>query len=225
MNGFSGDNGAAVSAAISGPAGMDFDSAGNLYFADSFNNRIRKIAAGGTITTVAGNGTAKFSGDNGASTSAGLNYPTGVAIDSAGNIFIANRNNRRVRKVDASGLITTVAGGGAGNGDGGPATSAQLSHPTSLAFDSAANLYMADAGYNSIRKMTVDGTISTIAGNGYAEFSAEYGPSRRISLNQPGGIAVDPAGFMYIADTNNQRVRVLNLDVVFTDGFGQAPGG
>ena len=142
--GFSGDNGPATSAQLNHPLGVAVDSAGNLYIADYWNNRIRKVS-NGVITTVAGNGNAGFSGDNGPATSAQLNYPTGVAVDSAGNLYIADSHNNRIRKV-SNGMITTVAGNGTSgfSGDNGPATSAQLYAPEGVAVDAAGNLYIAD---------------------------------------------------------------------------------
>jgi uncharacterized protein (TIGR03437 family) len=204
--GFSGDGGPATSASICLPAGVALDSAGNLYIADSFNNRIRKVS-GGTITTVAGNGNQGFSGDGGPATSASLFTPIGVAVDSAGNLYIADSFNNRIRKV-SGGTITTVAGSGSDGfaGNGGPATSASLSLPAGMAIDSAGNLYIADAGNNRIRKVS-GGTITTFAGNGAASFSGDGGPATSASLNFPSGVAFDSAGNLYIADINNQRIR------------------
>jgi len=156
-SGYSGDNGAATSARLSGPTGVAVDSIGNMYIADSVSNRIRKVAAGtGIITTVAGNGTSGYSGDNGAATSASLSYPNGVAVDSAGNIFIANMGNNRIRKVaTGTGIITTVAGNGTEgySGDNSSATSTALNQPHGVAVDSAGNIYIADYGNNRIREV------------------------------------------------------------------------
>ena len=128
------------------PSGVAVDTAGNLFIADPSNNRVRKVTPGGVISTVAGNGTAGFSGDGGPATSAQLNYPTGVAVDAAGNLFIADEANNRVRKVTPGGVISTVAGNGTQgySGDGGPATSAQLYYPYGVAVDAAGNLFIAD---------------------------------------------------------------------------------
>jgi hypothetical protein len=213
--GYSGDGGLATSAKINGPQGVAVDSAGNLYIADSANSRVRKVtAATGMITTVAGTGTQGYSGDGGPATSAGLVFPTDVAVDSAGNLYIADYNGCRIRKVAAgTGIITTVAGTGTlgYSGDGGPATSAMLSDPMALAVDSADNLYIADQFNNRARKVTVaTGVITTVAGNGTAGFSGDNGPATSAELNKLAGIAVDPAGNLYIGDQFNRRVRKVD---------------
>src|SRR5204862_317026 len=164
--GFAGDGGAATSASLSGPVGVAVDAGGNLYIADNWNNRIRKVAAAtGIITTMAGNGNPTFAGDGGAATSASVYVPTGVALDASGNLYIADYGNQRVRKVDAaSGIITTVAGNGspAFAGDGGAATSASLNSPVSVALDASGNLYVADQGNHRIRKVAAaTGIITT----------------------------------------------------------------
>src|SRR3984893_10596563 len=210
--GYSGDGGAATSAGLNRTEGVATDSAGNLYIADWQNNRIRKVDAGtGVITTVAGNGTAGFSGDGAAATSAMLKGPTGVVVDNAGNLYIADQANNRVRKVYAgTGVITTIAGTGtaAFSGDGGAATSAAMYSPTDLTFDSAGNLYIADNANNRIRKVAVGtGVITTYAGNGTAGFAGDGGAATSAALNQPAGIVIDSAGNLYIADVSNNRIR------------------
>jgi uncharacterized protein (TIGR03437 family) len=213
--GFSGDGGPATSALLACPSGVAIDSAGNLYIADSWNSRIRKVS-GGTITTIAGNGIVGFSGDGGPATSASLNLPVGVAVDSAGNLYISDRGNFRIRKV-SGGIITTVAGNGVWgfSGDGGPATNASLAGPNGVAVDSAGNLYIADFGNNRVREVS-GGTITTVAGNGYTGFWGDGGPAIGAALNSPEGVAVDLAGNLYIADTDNNRIReVLAAPAVF----------
>ena len=210
--GFSGDNGPATSAELSYPGGVAVDSAGNVYIADTNNNRVRKVSKG-VIATVAGNGTPGFSGDNGPATSAELYTPEGVAVDSAGNLYIADADNNRVRKV-SNGIIITVAGL-SGLGDNGPAASAQLSDPEGVAVDSAGNVYIADTHYNRIRKVS-SGVITTVAGNGPAGFSGDNGPATSAQLSEPTGIAVDSAGNLYIADFENNRVRKVSNGVITT---------
>jgi Cep192 domain 4/NHL repeat len=207
-----GDGGPATSAGLAGPRGVAVDGAGNLYIADTSNQRIRKVDLGGIITTVAGNGTYGFSGDGGPATSAELSSPFGVAVDSAGNLFIADLSNQRIRKVDISGNISTVAGNGTQgfSGDGGPATSASLWGPTGVAMDAAGNLYIADQSNNRIRKVDTSGNISTVAGNGTQGFSGDGGPAASTELYYPYGVAVDGAGNLYIADQANQRIRKVD---------------
>jgi uncharacterized protein (TIGR03437 family) len=204
-----GDNGPAASAQLYSPKGVAVDSAGNLYIADTYNQRIRKVS-NGVITTVAGTGThGPSSGDNSPATSASLFSPTGVAVDSAGNLYIADTGNSRIRKV-SNGIITTVAGnGGYGfNGDNGLATSAQLYNPEGIAVDSAGNLYIADTLDNRIRKVS-NGVITTVGGNGTYGFSGDNAPATSSQLSRPTGVAVDSAGNVYVADRDNNRIRVL----------------
>jgi uncharacterized protein (TIGR03437 family) len=178
-----------------------------VYIADSGNNRVRKVS-NGVITSVAGNGMAGFSGDNGPAISAQLFDPVSVAVDSAGNLYIADRGNRRIRKV-SNGVITTVAGNGSCCSDkDGPAVSAEFGDIRGIAVDSAGNLYIADSTNNSIRELS-KGMIRRIAGNGTAGFSGDNGPATSAQLNNPRGIAVDSDGNVYIADMNNNRIRVL----------------
>jgi hypothetical protein len=213
--GYSGDGGAATSAKLYGPSGVAVDSNGNIYIADYFNNRIRKVTAStGDISTVAGNGTAGYSGDGGAATSAELDNPFAVAVDSEGNIYIADATNNRVRKVTVStGDISTVAGNGTAgySGDGGKATSAELNAPGGVAVDSAGNIYIADVLNNRIRKVTVStGDIATVAGDGTRGYSGDGGKATSAELWWPSGVAVDSADNIYIADSDNMRVRVVN---------------
>ena len=154
--GFAGDGGAADHAQLSVPTGLAFDSRGNLYISDTGNNRIRRVTPGGIITTVAGTGTAGFSGDSGRAAAAQLNQPIGLAIDAAGNLYIADSKSNRIRMVSPQGIITTVAGRGTQGfgGDGGSAVAAELAAPTGLALDAAGSLYIADTGNNRVRKLS-----------------------------------------------------------------------
>jgi uncharacterized protein (TIGR03437 family) len=220
-SGFSGDNGPSTSAQLNSPFSVTVDSAGNLYIADSGNNRVRKIS-NGVITTVAGNGTTGFSGDNGPATSAQLYFPTGVAVDSAGNLYIADSGNNRVRKV-ANGVITTVAGNGTAGftGDNIPATASPLGVPVGVAVDATGNLYISEdqsaglAANTRIRKVS-SGVITTVAGNGMAGFSGDNGLATSAELWEPAGIAVDSAGNLFIADVINQRIRKVSGGVITT---------
>ena len=207
--GFSGDNGLATNATLSGPAAVAVDSAGNIYIPDGA--RIREVS-NGVITTVAGNGTGGFSGDNGPATSAELNGG-GVAVDSAGNLYIADSGNNRIRKV-SNGVITTVAGDGTSgfSGDSGPATSAQLSIPIAVAVDSAGDLYIADYANNRIRKVS-NGVITTVA-----------------QVNAPQSVSADSAGNLYIASnltldgTGNRILKVSNGVITTVAGDGGQGG-
>jgi uncharacterized repeat protein (TIGR01451 family) len=209
--GYSGDNGPATSAVMAGPpSGLAVDTAGNLYISDANNQRIRKVTPEGIITTVAGTGGAGYSGDGGPGTSAELNYPAGLAADAAGNLYIADNSNLRVRKLAPDGTISTVAGNGIpGNaGDGGPATSAQLYHPLALAVDSAGDLYIGSQ-YSAVRKVSRGGFISTIAGTGNGGYSGDGGPAVSAQLGESYGLAVDSSGRVYVSDNGNTGVRIL----------------
>ena len=212
--GYSGDGGAATAAQLHQTEGLATDSAGNLYIADWTNNVVRKVAtATGVITTVAGNGTSGFTGDGGLATSAELNGPTGIAVDNAGDIYIADQSNNRVREViAATGVIMTVAGNGAQgfSGDGGAATSAAMYSPTDLALDGAGSLYISDNANNRIRKVVIStGVITTVAGNGTAGFAGDGAAATSAALNQPAGLAFDTSGNLYIADVTNNRIRKI----------------
>jgi sugar lactone lactonase YvrE len=215
INTFAGDGGAATSASLSHPNGVALDASGNLYIADYGNSRIRKVAAAtGIITTVTGNGVFGFAGDGGAATSASLYFPTGVALDASGNLYIADPRTQRIRKVDAaSGIITTVAGNGVLGfaGDGGPATSANLASPSGVALDASGNLYIADIGNERIRKVdAASGIITTAAGSGVLGFAGDDGAATSASLASPWGVALDASGNLYIADYFNHRIRKVD---------------
>ena len=222
--GYSGDSGQAVSAKLNIPFGMVFDTVGNMYFADEENNVIRKIAAStGVITTFAGTyypsgGNWYYGGDGGHADSAYLANPLGVAIDADGNIYVADNKNNVIRKITAStGIITTVAGNimsiigiYAFAGDGGPATDAELNSPWGIAIDAAGNIYIADQGFNVIRKVTVStGIITTVVGDGNAGYSGDGGLAINAEINAPSGITIDAAGNIYISDEGNDVIRKI----------------
>ena len=284
--GFSGDNGSATEAEINNPQGVAVDVAGNLYFSDTGNERIRKVDTTGKITTIAGNGTAGFSGDNGPALAAKLNNPAGLAVDASGNLYIADYYNNRIRKVDTSGTITTIAGTGTGvyNGDGILATAANIFYPISVALDTtghlyigdflnhrlrkiylstgyiqtvagtgteayngaagdggdassanigyaadittdgSGNIYYADSELQRVRKIGIDGIISTVAGNGTQAYSGDGGPAIQASLNGPTGIAIDSRGTIYIADQTNHVVRAISGNLTVAN-FATTPTG
>ncbi len=209
--GFGGDGGLAGAATLNTPGGVAVDSAGNIYIADTGNNRVRKIAADtGIITTVAGTGRAGASGIGGAATAAQLNADR-VALDAAGNLYIADRGNHRVLKVTtATGIISIFAGTGVAGfrGDGGFATAAQLTAPSDINFDAAGNAYIADFGNGAVRRVTPQGVITTIAGNGRLNFDVESGPALAVAMG-PVGVSQGPNGSIFIVDWINDRVRKL----------------
>ena len=252
--GFSGDGGPAILAKLNGPCGVAVSPAGEVYIADTNNQRIRKINRRGIISTVAGSGpifdfdavtsgkakvveSGGYSGDGGPATKARLNYPTNIAVDTHGNLFIVVSLNNRIRKVNTRGIITTVAGGGSERrelwekarhtgridglaiGDGGPAVGAFL-QPSAIALDATDTLYIADKGSERIRKVDKQGMISTVVGNGAVKasikdgsmmgrYSGDGGLAAAASLNSPSALAIDRAGNLYIADSNNNRIRIV----------------
>lgn len=225
--GYSGDGGAATSAMIFANGtvhGLAVDNSGNVYFSDGQNQRVRKVSASGIVTTVAGNGTAGFSGDGGAATSAMVNYPNGLAVDSFGNLYIADRFNEVVRKVDTTGKISTVAGNGNSgfDGDGGQATGATIGECIGVAVDGSGNLYI--SGNFRIRKVNTAGVISTVTGTGSIGYSGDGGPAAAAAAD-PIGIAVDAAGNLYFADPNAQRVRKIDTAGIITTVAGNGTFG
>lgn len=200
-----GDGGPAIHASLSDVTSITIDRLGNLYLADADDERIRKVDTRGIITTVAGNGSFGFSGDKGAAVAATLAHPAGVAVDATGNLYIADRANNRIRRVDPSGIITTIAGGPLEGvtGDGGPAVKANISQPSCVAVDAAGNLYLGDQ--NRLRRIDRRGIITTVAGNGTASFSRDGVPATSATLSRPAAIAIDGAGNLYL--TADARVR------------------
>src|SRR5229473_1607344 len=204
--GYAGDGGPANAALLNGPFDVAFDAAGNLYFSDTFNCRIRRVAAAsGVITTIAGNGDKGYGGDGGPATLAALNEPYGIALDRAGNLFIADRLNRRVRRIDAmTGIITTLAGTGeaAYGGDGGKAEAAGLAEPNGLAFDpTQRTLYITDVADNRVRIVDLAaGTIASFAGTGAAEHSGDGGPAREAGTFGARAVKIGADGIVYILE-------------------------
>ncbi len=212
VQGYSGDGGAATAAQLKYPSSVAVDKLGNLYIADVSNNRIRKVDPTGVITTVAGNGVLGSGEDGTVATAFSLYRPQGIAIDTYGNLYIADTGNQRVRKVNPDGIVTTVAGNGSvgSAGDGGSATSAQLNNPVSIIIEGDSNLYIVDSANQRIRKINSSGIVTTIAGNGNAGFSGDGGIAINAELNNPSGIALDKNGNFYIADVSNDRIRKVS---------------
>jgi sugar lactone lactonase YvrE len=239
---FAGDGGPATAAQLWNPSDVALDQQGNLYIADHNNNRVRKVDQQGVITTIAGSGTAGFSGDGGPATAAQLNTESpnvvtpdvggpgqtmSLAFDADGNLYITDSGNARVRKVDGKGIITTIAGTGTAgfSGDGGPAKAAQLGNLSGLAFDAEGSLYIADApgrGFRDsrIRKIDKAGIITTFAGTGEGGFSGDGGPATAAALLAPGNITFDSQGNLYIADNGNNRIRKVDKNGIITTVVG-----
>ena len=209
VSGLSGDNGPATAARLANPVGLDLDAAGNLYVADFDNHTVRKITPGGTISRVAGTGTQGYSGDNGPATAARMSSPADVAVDGAGNVFIAEFNGHRVRKVSPGGTITTVAGTGTQgySGTDGPATAAQMSSPAGVDVDSSGNLFVAEFGNHVIREVDAAGTITRVAGVALAGFAGDGGPATSAQIDSPSRVSLSPDGDFYVSDWGNHRVR------------------
>jgi sugar lactone lactonase YvrE len=215
--GYNVDGIAATTAKLSFPYGVSVDSTGNVYIADTYNSRIRKVSAGtGLISTIAGTGTQGYNGDGIAATTANLNYPSGVTVDSSGNVYIADTNNSRIRKVSAgTGLISTIAGTGTAryNGDGINATTAQINYPEGIFADSYGNVYIADSNNRRIRKVSaVTGAISTIAGTGMFGYNDDGIAATTANLSVPYDVSVDLSGNLYISDDYDQRIRKVTRE-------------
>ena len=214
------DGGPATQARLLEPTGVAIDADGTLYITDTGNRRVRKVDTNGIITTFAGSGKKGHEGDGGPALEAAFDCPGGIAIDVEGNVYVADRCNNRVRKVDTSGIITTFAGTGVQGpavfatplGDDGPATSARLIAPTALDFDSEGNLYITDPGNHRVRKVDTSGTITSVAGTGERSFSGDDGPAAEAQLSTPFGIAIEADGTIYIADFVYPRNRVRKID-------------
>ncbi|MBZ5619228.1 MAG: hypothetical protein LAQ69_10975 [Acidobacteriia bacterium] len=210
--GFAGDGGPALKAALLAPVALAVDSSTNLYIVENGDSRIRKVDTKANINTIVGTGTAGFSGDGSDATKAQMNFPTGIAVDSSGNLYIADFLNLRIRKVSSSGSISSVAGNGvlSYSGDGGPALNAQMNAPQGVAADAAGNIYVADTGNNVVRRVSKAGAIAAFAGNGTAGSNGDGSAATGAQLSAPMGLAVDASGNLYIADSQNAKVRKVS---------------
>jgi uncharacterized protein (TIGR03437 family) len=220
------DGGLATAAPLRTPISVARDASGNLYIADESDNRIRKVNSAGIITTYAGTGIPGYGGDRGPAASAELNFPTGIALDSAGNMYVADQGNFVVRRIAVDGTINTIAGNGNSGyaGDNGAATSAQID-PVAVALDSQGNLYIAD-GYNyRIRKVDTGGIITTIAGNGIQGDQGDNGPATSAEIDFVTDLAIDNSGNLYLADLFNFEVRKIDTSGMMTDFAGGVPYG
>lgn len=207
QTGYTGDGGPAAAATLSFPAGIVFDSQGNLLIADEGNEVIRRIDTNGIITTIAGTGSRGFSGDGGPALQATFRAPFGLDFDSIGNLFVVDTGNHAVRRIDVAGTITTIAGNGTAgfSGDGGPAASAQLRDPRSVAIDPLANIFIADTANHRVRRVDPSGMITTVAGNGLNDNSGDAGPAIAAGVSNPRGVAIDSDGSLLISSRGNVR--------------------
>jgi len=236
---YSGEAVPATSVGLRTPAGLAVGPDGCLYIAEEQANRVRKVAVTGSITTIAGTGQLGYSGDGGPAVKAMLHWPRGVAVASDGSIYIADSGNHRIRRVGPRGIITTVAGDGwTGNdgdgrysGDAGPAVRASLNWPSDVAMGSDGSVYIADFANYRIRRLSLSGAISTVAGDGwqnerrFGRYSGDGGPASRASLFMPMGVAVSPGGEIYIADLANRRIRKVNREGIITTVAGNGERG
>jgi sugar lactone lactonase YvrE len=211
-NGDSGDGGPATDAHFGCPRSPAWDAAGRMFLADLLNNRIRLVDQYGITHAIAGDPNANYPGDGGSALDAGILAPSTVAFDAAGNLYISDRDNERIRRVDTNGTITTVVGTGREgfSGDGGPATSARIDTADTILFDGAGNMYFSDANNNRVRMVDTNGIITTIAGDGKARYAGDGGPATQASLADPNGLAFDPEGNLYIADYDNGVIRKID---------------
>lgn len=228
LAGYSGDGGDALSARLDTPTSIAVDLSGNIFINDQRNNCVRKVSPSGIITTIAGTGSAGFSGDGGPATNARLDANWGMTIDNAGNIYICDQSNHRIRKVNASGIITTIAGTGTPgySGDGGPATSANINSPMGIAVDLDGNIFFSDSYNFCVRRINTTGTISTFAGiPGLVGFSGDGGPATSARIKFVWGIACDTSGNVYLCDGPNNRVRKVDATGIITTFAGNGTTG
>ncbi len=232
VNGYNGDGGMATAAETGSSYGVAADGVGNVYITDYFNNVVRKVDPSGVISTIAGTGAAGYNGDGIAATSAQLNGPMGITLDGAGNIYIADKYNERIRMINTAGVITTIAGNGFhggwaghGYGSGGPADSASLDYPVSVAVDCSGNMYIADQGSETVRRINASGIINFFAGTGAGGYNGDGIAAATAQLNNPSGVAADCAGNVYIADAWNNRVRKVDASGIITTIAGNGVAG
>ncbi|TAN67540.1 MAG: PASTA domain-containing protein, partial [Methylobacter sp.] len=227
QSGFSGDGGWARQAQLASPAGIAVGPDGSLYIADGGNHRIRRVGVDGIITTVAGTGEYGYSGDGGSATQARLNFPKRIAVSSDGSLYITDTINHRIRRVGTDGIITTVAGTGqyGYSGDGGPATQAQLYYPVGIAIGADGSLYISDKSNHRIRRVGVDGIITTVVGTGQLGYSGDGGPAVQAKLNTPNEIDIGADGSLYIADYFNNRIRRVDAEGIITTVAGTGQSG
>ena len=218
VNGFA--NGSGASAQFANPGGVAVDASGNVYVADINNNLIRKITSSGTVTTFAGSGAAGFA--NGTGTSAQFYFPYGVAVDSSGNVYVADSSNFRIRKITPAGVVTTLAGSGSNSFADGTGTGASFSYPYGIAVDSSGTVYVADWGDNRIREITAAGVVTTLAGSSVAGYLDGTGGGAE--FNRPEGIAVDSSGNVFVSDGSNQVIRKITSSGTVTTFAGSTYG-
>jgi trimeric autotransporter adhesin len=223
---FSGDGGPATSADLDGPNGVAVDLQGSIYISDSFNNRVRKVASDGTIRTIAGTGEKGYAGDGGPATAAKLAYPMALALDAEGNVYVADRENNRVRKITPQGTISTIIGSGRqSDSKDGPARSVHLNFPHGVAVDANGILYVADTFNNRIRRLDPDGIVRSIAGTGKFEFIGDDGPATKAGLGDPDSLAIDGGGNIFVADRGNWVIRKITKDgIIHTIGGDRRTG-